>query len=152
VTISLANILNLPAGDRSTLSIAIIVRKVGSNRWAYFYNHVHEVLLETSTRSVTAPTDVLIEYDGVTVNSPTTFNFTITPSSDIEDYFVIKLPLNGINNQYSLFAPACAQASQIDIFYRSDIVRIYPLVTHTAGTTLTYSITGFPTPQYASST
>lgn len=68
---------------------------------------------------------------------------------DINSYFVLKFPPDALNDEYWLFNPACSQASRVEIFYRSDVIRIYPLVTHINGTTLTYVITGFPTPTYA---
>ena len=62
---------------------------------------------------------------------------------------MLKFPANGLNDEYSLFNPSCTLASAVDVFYRSDVVRIWPSTPHPANTPRTYTITGFPTPQFA---
>lgn len=85
----------------------------------------------------------------IIVGSPTTFYLTINPSIDINTYFVIKIPLDLISSQYNLFNYSCAQADRVDIFYRSGVVRIYPLNgVHVKGVQITYIITNFPSVQY----
>ena len=147
ITISLANILNLPAFVRSTLSVAIIQKKVGFLNEAYFYNPAHEIIMETSQIQSSTPTSTTVEYNStLTVNLPTTLTFTITPTVDIEDYFVLKFPSNAISNKYYLFNPSCSNCQQIDVFYRSDTIRIYPHSPHPANTSISYVITEFPSP------
>ena len=147
ITISFANVLNLPESVRSTLSVAILLRKVGYSTEAYFYNPGHELIMETTALQATAPTSASVQYNStLTINLPTTLNFTITPTVDIDDYFVLKFPENGISNKYYLFSPSCSNCQQVDIFHRSNVIRIYPSTTHTANTSVSYTITDFPSP------
>ena len=104
----------------------------------------------TSALSTTLPSQVSIVYNAPRViNSPTILNFTITPSVTVDSYFVLKFPLNAFNAEYQLFPTTCSLASRVDVFYRSNVVRIYPLTPHTNGTMRSYVITGFPSPKYA---
>jgi hypothetical protein len=104
----------------------------------------------TSGLSTTLPSQVSILYNSPRViNSPTILNFIITPSVTVDSYFVLKFPLNAFNAEYQLFPTRCSLASRVDIFYRSNVVRIYPLTPHLNGTMMSYVITGFPSPKYA---
>lgn len=108
------------------------------------------MLLSTSALSTVLPTQLSIVYNSPRIaNNPTILNFTITPTVDINSYFVLKFPKDGLNDEYKLFSPSCSLASRIDVFYRSDVVRIYPSTPHLAGTSRSYVITGFPTPLFA---
>lgn len=120
------------------------------NQIANLYDEGEKVLLPTSAFSAPSPSQLLISYiPPIIVKTPTTLNFTITPTADINSYFVLKFPQGGLNDDYSLFSPACSLASKIDVYYRSDVVRVYPLTPHLANTTRNYLITGFPTSSYA---
>lgn len=131
------------------MSVQVLLKKVGDNRTANLYNPTKKVLLSTSAISTVLPTSLSVVYNTPRViNSPTILNFTITPTVDINSYFVLKFPADGLNDEYQLFTPACSLATRIDVFYRSDLVRLYPSTTHLAGTTRSYVITGFPSPKF----
>lgn len=99
VTISLANILNLPLTERSTVSVAIMLKKTGENKTAFLYNPTKKVLMSTSAYSSALPTAISLSYSSPRViNSPTILNFTITPSVNINSYFVLKFPEDGLND------------------------------------------------------
>lgn len=99
VTISLANILNLPASERSTVSVAVMLKKVGDTKVAFLYNPTKKVLLSTSVLSTTLPTQLSLVYNSPRViNTPTVVNLTITPTITINSYFVLKFPTDGLND------------------------------------------------------
>lgn len=81
VTISLANILNLPLTENSTVSVAVILKRVGDTKSAFLYNPTKKVLLSTSPLLTSPPTLVFVNYNSPRIiNSPTILNFTITPT------------------------------------------------------------------------
>lgn len=99
VTISLSNVLNLPTNLRNTVSISVILKKVGDYREAFLYNPTKKILLSTSPLSTVAPTLLDIQYTGSkTVGMPTTLEITLTPNIDINSYIVLKFPFDGLNN------------------------------------------------------
>jgi hypothetical protein len=106
-------------------------------------------VLPTSPFNAPVPSFVSLLYGVPTqVGLPTKLTFTITPTTDIE-YFVIKLPPFFLNDDYSLFNTSCSTALKIDMFYRSDLIRIYPIGIHLANTKIVYEIINFPSPQYS---
>jgi hypothetical protein len=99
VTISLANILNIPATERSTVSVAVMLKRVGDPKIAFLYNPTKKVAMSTSALSTVLPTQLSLVYNSPrVVNSPTTLNFTITPTTTINSYFVLKFPDDGLND------------------------------------------------------
>ena len=131
--------------------MAVVLRQKGTWKHGYLYNPEQLTLKSTSPLSTTPFVAVDVGYVGLNqVSNPIIFELTVTPAVDITSYFVVKLPSDFVHNDSLLFNPSCLQADQIDIFYRSDLVRIYPLGgTHFGGTSLTYTIQGFPSTQYA---
>lgn len=76
-----------------------MLKKVGDNRTAFLYNPTKKVLMSTSLYSSVPPSSLSVTYNSPRiVNSPTILNFTITPTVDINSYFVLKFPVDGLND------------------------------------------------------
>lgn len=91
-----------------------MLKRVGESKTAFLYNPTKKVLMSTSAYSSVLPTQLSLVYSSPRViNSPTTLTFTITPTVDINSYFVLKFPEDGLNDEYQLFNPSCAFASRV---------------------------------------
>jgi len=113
ITISLANVLQLNATTRNTLSVSVLLKQVGSWRQGELYNPEQIVLKQTTplTASALAAT---ISYSGSTVvGEQTSLIVSVVPTLDVTSYIVIILPEYFLNRQYKLFNPKCANASKI---------------------------------------
>jgi hypothetical protein len=150
INISIANVVQLSTTLRNTVFVSVVIKQLGSWKEGYLYNPEQLTLKQTYPLSTTAYSSVSVGYFGMNeVGKPTTFQLTVTPSVDVTTYFVLKFPTDFLHNSSGLFAPACAQAARVDVFYRSDVVRVYPLNgVHLAGISVTYNISGFPSTQY----
>ena len=150
ISIGLPGVLMLGQNTRNTVSVGVRLEKVGDPSHAYIYNPQEMVLLQTHPYSPTPLITASIAYaDTNRVGSPTVFTLTVQPTITIDSYFAIIFPSGAIHDQVSIFSPVCLNASRVDVYHRSDIVRIHPLTPHPAGTSLTYTITNFPSVQYA---
>lgn len=115
------------------------------------YEPTEAITDATTTASYTFPPALTISYPGQTiVNEPTTFQIDLKPSVAIttNDYIVVKFPKNGLRDEYSRFNVSCANCRKVDVFYRAEVIRIYPIATHTANTLVSYILTGFPSTEY----
>jgi len=76
-----------------------MLKRIGDNKTAFLYNPTKKVLMSTSALSTTPPTQLYVMYNSPrVVNSPTILNFTITPTVDINSYFVLKFPTDALND------------------------------------------------------
>lgn len=76
-----------------------MLKRVGDNKTAFLYNPTKKVLMSTSALSTIPPTQLYVMYNSPrVVNSPTILNFTITPTVDINSYFVLKFPAEALND------------------------------------------------------
>ena len=63
---------------------------------------------------------------------------------------MLKFPEDGLNDEYKLFSGTnCAECDRVDLFYRSEVARIYPSNNHVAGVARSYVINNFPSPQFS---
>ena len=70
-------------------------------------------MLKQTSPLTTALMSVTIGYVGSTiVGKATTLQLSVTPSADITNYILIKLPGYFLNRQYNLFEPVCDNASK----------------------------------------
>lgn len=151
IKVSLSNILQLNTTNRNTLYVSVLLKQVGSWKQGYLYNPQQLILRQTYPLLTTSFGFISLGYIGInTVGRPSSFSITITPNVNITTYFVIKFPADFISNEYELFNVSCSSADRIEVFFRSDIVRIYPLNgIHKSGVSVNYTITGFPSSQYS---
>jgi hypothetical protein len=78
------------------------------------YNPAQLLLLATSPYSAVSPTALSIAYTGqAVVLLPATIRIVVTPTVNINSYFVLKFPTNGINDEYSRFNPLCANCQKL---------------------------------------
>jgi hypothetical protein len=109
VRISLANIANLPASLRNTLSVEVKYYQVGDTtedqKYSYMMYEPTEAITDaTSALAASAPAALAVSYPGqTTVNEPTTFKLELKPTQDIiantlTDYIVVKFPKNGLRD------------------------------------------------------
>ncbi len=118
------------------------------------YEPTEAITDATSALAATTPVDLTVSYPGqTTVNEPTTFQVDLTPTQDISpsslvDYIVVKFPKNGLRDEYSRFNVTCANCRNVEIFYRAEVIRIYPLNLHLANTAVSYILQGFPSSEY----
>lgn len=81
------------------MSIQVLLKKVGDNKTANLYNPTKKVLMSTFALNTVLPTSLSVVYNSPRIiNSPTILNFTITPTVDINSYFVLKFPQDGLND------------------------------------------------------
>jgi len=63
------------------------------------YNPAQLLFLATSPYSAVLPTALSISYTGQNiVFEPATIQITVTPTANINSYFVLKFPKDGLNN------------------------------------------------------
>jgi hypothetical protein len=72
---------------------------MGYYQSANLYDEGGRILMQTSPLATQLPSLLSVNYlPPLIVNTPTTLNFTISPSVSIDSYFVLKFPSNGLNN------------------------------------------------------
>jgi hypothetical protein len=149
VSISLANILMLNSNTRNVLWVSVVLHKVGSWKQSYLYNPESLVFKRTSNLALLSLNSLDLGYVGSNkVGSPSTFYIVFNPSVDITTYFLVKFPMGFLNRNYTAFSYNCAQG-YVQIFYRSDLIRIYPNNgIHQKGVTINYTISNFPSTDY----
>ena len=74
---------------------------------------------------------------------------TLSVGINVGDYIALVFPPDALNDEHQLFAPKCSSCDHMDIFYRNEVVRIYPNDAHDAGETVSYILSDFPSPQYS---
>jgi hypothetical protein len=139
----------LNANTRNVLWASVVLHKKGSWQESFLYNPEGLVLKQTSNLAVVGLNYLDIGYVGINqVNKCSTFYLAVNPSVDITTYFVVKLPLGFVNANYSLFNSSCDNG-KAEIFYRSNLIRIYPNGgVHHSGILINYTISNFPSTAY----
>lgn len=150
VTVSVANIKNMPTGGLNTVYAAVNLFYYAINEQAYLYRPISKLMLNTTDLATVPFTACSVTYPGNNVVlTPTTLNVSVTPTYSMAttDYIVLTFPMNTIdpNNPVAVTCSNC----RIYIYYKSGVARLYPLAPVAAGTPVTFSLVGFPTSAYA---
>lgn len=150
VTVSVANIRNMGQTDINTAYAAVMLFYHDLSTQAYLYRPTSKLMLNTTTLSTVPFSTYLVSYPGNNVVlTPTTLNITLTPTYNVKttDYFVLTFPMNTIDpfNPTTITCSNC----QPQVYYKANVMRLYPNSAITAGTQISFSLTNFPTSAYA---
>lgn len=81
------------SSEVNTVTVAVVLHRIGYTESVNLYDEGGKVLMITSPLQTAKPTQLFISYvPPLIAHLPTTLNFTITPSIDINSYFVLKFP------------------------------------------------------------
>jgi hypothetical protein len=77
----------------NTVTVTVVLNRIGYTQSVNLYDEGGKVFMLTSPLNTAKPTQLILSYvPPLIATLPTILNFTITPSVDINSYFVLKFP------------------------------------------------------------